>query len=151
MILSRTTQYAIQALVYLAMQPADKYFLSRRIAVALGVPHAYLSKILQQLCRQGLLESSRGRLGGFMLRAGAEQTNLLDIVLFNERARVDRECLLGLKQCADATACPVHNKWKPVKKRMLVYLEHVNVTRLAQAVQAGGYRLCDLPQSLMQR
>lgn len=149
MILSRTSQYAVQALVYLATQPADRYLLTREIAQALGVPHAYLAKILQKLCRQRLVVSSRGRTGGFMLCAGAQQTNLLDIMLFTEGVRITRECLLGLKQCSDVTACPVHSKWKPIKLKMLAYLDHVNVGLLAKAVQGGRYRLCDLPQALL--
>lgn len=116
MIFSRTSQYAIQALIYLATQPSGRRVLNREIAQNLGVPSAYLAKILQGLSREKLLHSSRGRCGGFSLRPGAGKTSLLDIVLLTEGARVDRECLLGLKVCKDETACPLHRKWKPVKK-----------------------------------
>lgn len=148
MILSRTSQYAIQALIYLATQPNGRSVLNREIAQKLGVPPAYLAKILQGLCRQQLLYSFRGRHGGFILRDGAAQTNLLDIVLLTEGPRVDRECLLGLKVCGDATACPMHRKWKPLKKEILSYLGHVTLTHLAKAVRNGQYRLSDLPLAL---
>jgi Rrf2 family protein len=148
MIFSRTSQYAIQALIYLAAQPNGRPVLNRVIARNLGVPPAYLAKILQDLCRQQVLGSSRGRHGGFILRDGAEHTNLLDIVLLMEGARVDRECLLGLKTCGDETACPMHRKWKPVKKEILSYLGHVTLTHLAKAVRSGQYRLSDLPLAL---
>lgn len=148
MIFSRTSQYAIQALIYLAAQPSGRSVLNREIAQNLGVPPAYLAKILQGLCRQRLLASSRGRYGGFSLRDGAAQTNLLDIVLLTEGSRVDRECLLGLKTCGDETACPMHRKWKPVKKEILAYLGHVTLIHLAKAVRSGQYRLSDLPLAL---
>lgn len=148
MIFSRTTQYAIQALIYLAAQPSGKRVLNREIAQNLGVPSPYLAKILQSLSRDKLLDSSRGRTGGFSLCPGAEKASLLDIVFLTEGPRVDRECLLGLKVCKDETACPLHRKWKPVKKVILASLGSVTLIHLAQAVKSGQYRLADLPLAL---
>jgi Rrf2 family protein len=148
MLFSRTSQYAIQALIYLAVQPHGRSVLNRDIARSLGVPPAYLAKILQGLRRQQLLDSSRGRYGGFSLRDGMEQTNLLHVVLLTDGHRVDRECLLGLKACGDETACPMHGKWKPVKQELLDYLGRVTLTHLAKAVRSGQYRLTDLPGAL---
>jgi Rrf2 family protein len=150
MIFSRTSQYAIQALIYLATQPDGELVLSRDIAQRLGVPSAYLAKILKDLSRAQLLHSFRGRNGGFSLRSGAGKNSLLDILLLMDGPRVDRECLLGLKACQDETACPLHRKWKPVKKDILVCLGNITLINLAMAVQSGQYRLCDLPQALAQ-
>jgi len=148
MIISRTSQYAIQALIYLATQPRGRPVLNREIADELGVPTAYLAKILQGLSRGHILDSTRGRHGGFILRSEAGQTNLLDIVVLLEGVRVRRECLLGLKDCGDETACPVHRKWKRVKHEMLACLGGLTLDHLAEAVQRGQYRLSDLPQAL---
>lgn len=147
MIFSRTSQYAIQALIYLATQPRDQPVLNREIAGSIGVPAAYLAKILQDLSRGHILDSTRGRRGGFILRREAEQASLLDIVLLLEGIRVERECLLGLKVCSDETACPVHRRWKRVKREMLAYLESMTLGHLADAVRRGQYRLSDLPLS----
>jgi Rrf2 family protein len=148
MIFSRTSQYAIQALIYLATQPSGQAVLRRDIASKLGVPSAYLAKVLHDLSREQLLDSYRGREGGFSLRSGVEHSNLLDILLRTDGPRVDRECLLGLKACQDETACPLHRKWKPVKKEILACLGGVTLIHLAKAVQKGQYRLSDLPQAL---
>jgi Rrf2 family iron-sulfur cluster assembly transcriptional regulator len=149
MIFSRTSQYAIQALIYLAIQPSGTRLLNRDIARNLGVPSAYLAKILKELSREKLLDSLRGRCGGFSLRPDAEKTNLLDIVLLTEGARIARECLLGLKVCKDESACPLHRKWKPIKKEILASLGGVTLIYLARAVQSGQYRLSDLPLTLV--
>jgi len=151
MILSRTSQYAIQALTYIAVQARGEPTLSREIAANLHVPSAYLAKILQSLCQTKLLYSRRGRLGGFMLRAGAERMNLMDIVLLVEGERVSRECLLGLKECDDATACPMHRQWQPVKKRMLSFMRQLTLSDLVKAVKSGEYRLCDIPPVMSRR
>ena len=151
MFFSRTSQYAIQALIYLATQPRGQRVLNRDIALSLGVPSHYLAKILQDLAREKLLHSARGRTGGFSLSAGARQSSLLDIVLLTEGARVERECLLGLKVCTDETACPLHRAWKPVKKEILASLGSITLSQLARAVKSGQYRLTDLPLALAPR
>lgn len=151
MIFTRTSRYAIQALIYLATQPGRQVVRSCDIAHRLGVPSAYLTKVLQDLSRGRLLDSSRGRHGGFTLCSGAEHSNLLDIVLLMEGARVDRECLLGHKACNDETACLMHPEWKPVEKEILACLGSVTLIHLAQAVQSGQYRLTDLPLALSRR
>jgi Rrf2 family protein len=148
MILSRTSQYAIQALIYLATQPRGRPVLNREIANSLGVPTPYLAKILQELSRGQILDSTRGRRGGFILRNEAEQTSLLDIVLLLDGIRVRRECLLGLKECGDETACPVHRKWKRIKQEMLASFGGLTLSHLAEAVRRGHYRLSDLPLAL---
>ena len=151
MFFSRTSQYAIQALIYLATQPRGRRVLNRDIALSLGVPSHYLAKILQNLAREKMLHSARGRSGGFSLSAGAGQSSLLDIVLLTEGARVERECLLGLKVCKDETACPLHRAWKPVKKEIFASLGGITLSQLACAVKSGQYRLTDLPLALAPR
>jgi DNA-binding IscR family transcriptional regulator len=59
MILSRTTQYAIQALIYMATQPRGVAVLNRTIAGHLRSSPTYLAKILQDLSRGNLLYSFR--------------------------------------------------------------------------------------------
>ncbi|MEW5892197.1 MAG: Rrf2 family transcriptional regulator [Pseudomonadota bacterium] len=145
MVLSRTSQYAVQALIYIATQPPGEPVLNRDIADRLNVPSAYLAKILQNLCKQGLLDSFRGRLGGFCLREGMHKTSLMQVLTLTEGPAFSKNCILGLKECSDATACPMHFKWVPVKKKILAMLEDMTLEELAKAVQTGKYRLADLP------
>lgn len=149
MILSRTSQYAIQALIFIATRPAGEPVLNREIASYLGVPPAYLAKIMQSLCKGNLLYSYRGRLGGFCLREGAEKTGLMQILTMTEGPSFTQDCVLGLKVCSDATACPMHAKWLPIKKKIVAILNDQTLEKLARAVQTGKYRLTDLPATLL--
>lgn len=150
MVLSRTSQYAVQALIYIATQPAGLPVLNRDIADRLNVPAAYLAKILQNLCKHGLLDSFRGRLGGFCLREGMQGSSLMQVLVLTEGPDFTKNCILGLKECSDATACPLHFKWSPVKKKIINLLNDMNLAELAKAVQTGKYRLSDLPSAAMQ-
>jgi Rrf2 family protein len=148
MILSRTSQYAVQALIYMATQPADTPVLNKDIAAKLGVPAPYLTKILQSLVKGNLLFSFRGRLGGFCLREDGGKITLMQILLLTEGSAFTESCLLGLKKCSDATACPLHFKWVPVKTKIIELLQATTLEKLAMAVKSGKYRLADIPGSL---
>lgn len=151
MVLSRTSQYAIQALIYIATQAPGEPVLNRDIADRLNVPAAYLAKILQSLCKHGLLDSFRGRLGGFCLREGMHKTTLMQVLLLTEGPDFTKNCILGLKECSDETACPMHFKWKPVKNKIIAMMNEMSLDDLAKAVQTGKYRLADLPAAAMPR
>ncbi|MFA7242550.1 MAG: Rrf2 family transcriptional regulator [Sulfuricellaceae bacterium] len=145
MMLSRTSQYAIQSLIYVATQPPGEPILNRVIAERLNVPMAYLAKIMQILCKGQLLYSFRGRQGGFCLREGGEKTDLMRILVLIEGVGFADNCLLGLKTCSDATACPVHANWLPIKEKIIQLLHEQTLEKLALAVKTGKYRIADLP------
>ncbi|MHB1292498.1 MAG: RrF2 family transcriptional regulator [Sulfuricella sp.] len=149
MILSRTSQYAIQALIYIATQPRGEPVLNRKVAEYLGIPTAYLAKIMQSLCKGNLLYSYRGRQGGFCLREEGEKTDLMQIVTLIEGVGFTENCVLGLKICSEETACPVHSKWKPIKEKIVAMMHEHTLERLAVAVQTGKYRIRDLPAAML--
>lgn len=149
MILSRTTQYAIQTLIYVAMRSNNEPVLARKVAESLDVPSAYLSKIMQVLSKGGLLDSFRGPQGGFRLKEGAESCDLMQIVTLMEGTAWLETCVLGLKRCSDETACPMHARWQPIKKQVIALLHDQTLEKLAAAVMSGRYRIADLPMSML--
>lgn len=144
MIFSRSTQYAIQALVVLATQPRGSYMMSRALAARLGLPEAYLSKIMVRFAQAGMLESTRGRQGGYRLRLSPHQVSLRQVADLLSAGRLSRECLLGLKDCSDENACAMHCQWKPVKAGLLTLLEEQSLGRLAERVASGHCSLDEL-------
>jgi Rrf2 family protein len=150
MILSRTSQYAIQALIFIATQPRGVPVLIRTVARHLGVPSPYLAKIVQELVRGKILDSFRGRQGGVCLREGGEKTDLMQILTLIEGPGLTENCVLGLKVCGDETACPVHAQWKPIKMQIVKLLNRQTLGKLAAAVRSGKYRLTELPYSLLE-
>ncbi len=149
MILSRTTQYAIQALIYMATQPRGVTVLNRTIAENLGAPPTYLAKVLQNLCRGNLLYSFRGKQGGFCLREEGEKIDLMQIVLITEGPGFTEDCILGLKICSDKVPCPMHIKWSPIKLEVVKLLRGQTLDILATAVLSGKYQLADLPAAAL--
>ena len=151
MILSRTSQYAVQALIYMATQTSTSPVLNKDIAAQLGVPAPYLAKILQGLAKGNLLFSFRGRLGGFCLREDGNKITLMQVLLLTEGPAFTESCMLGLKKCSDETACPLHFRWVPVKKVIIDMLQDTTLEKLAKAVESGKYRLADVPGMLFEQ
>jgi Rrf2 family protein len=77
--MSQTVDYALRAMGHLAAHPEETCN-SRSIALAVNVPKGYLSKILGDLVRAHLVESSRGPHGGFRLVRPPQAICLLDVI-----------------------------------------------------------------------
>jgi Rrf2 family protein len=150
MILSRTTQYAIQALIYIATQPRGMVVLNRTIAECLRSSPTYLAKILQDLCRGNLLYSFRGKQGGFCLRENSDRITLMQIAMLTEGPGFTDECVLGLKVCSDKTPCPMHVRWWPIKQEIVKLLQSQTLDMLAAMVVSGKYQLTDLPEAALE-
>lgn len=131
MILNRSSQYTLQALIHMLAHPAGHPILARDLAEALHLPPHYLAKLLQKPCRVGWLQSLRGRGGGFALSPGTGKVTLLEVLTLTEGERINRECLLGLKDCDDKTACVLHCQWKPIKQAFLGQFGGYTLTQLA--------------------
>ena len=82
--LNRSTDYAIQMLLYLAK--AGKTVSSSKLAAAIGVSHRYLLQISAKLRAAGFIRAAHGSSGGLKLDKASEEISLYDIILSMEGA-----------------------------------------------------------------
>lgn len=93
---STTAEYALRAAVFLA-QHTDRPWTSQEIAEQVRVPALYLSKVLQQLAKAGIVHSQRGLGGGFTLKATPGKITVMDILdATGNPLQPIKECPLGL-------------------------------------------------------
>ena len=104
------------------------------MASATGIPANYLSKILHQLGRSGVVVSERGRAGGFRLADPPSAVVLASVVAPFEPQVQRTRCLLGLPQCSDSNPCGAHERWKAIKEATLEFL---NGTTLADVIDGA--------------
>jgi len=101
----------------------------------LGIPRNYLSKILHELTRGGLLESTRGPRGGFTLARDPASIVLTDVIdQFDDITGTSR-CLLGRPQCSDGNPCPAHERWKELSGSVMAFFQDTTV--LMDSAEAG--------------
>lgn len=129
-LLSQTSKYAVRAAIHLAQHREEGPGRVAAIAEQLGIPRNYLSKILHQLARAGILDSERGPRGGFRLTAAPEALTLYQIVEPVDAGFLDRRCLLGRPECSDRNPCPAHGRWAEVADEIESFLTETTLADL---------------------
>ncbi|MCM2316707.1 MAG: Rrf2 family transcriptional regulator [Thermoanaerobaculia bacterium] len=127
--LSNTAEYALRAMVSLSRAEPGKVMLGRDLSALTGVPAKYLSKILLDLNRAGMVSAVRGQGGGYRLSREARDIRLIEVVEIFDRPRAHPRCLLSFdKECSDEAGCSAHDRWKLVRT---VYLDFLDSTSLS--------------------
>lgn len=122
--LSATGEYALRAMVFLARNPNAWPIPGPRIAEAAGVPRKYLSAILADLVRAGLLAGTRGKSGGFQMTRPAKEIYLAEVLAPFEPISANRKsCPFGNRICSDTESCSAHERWKEVNGALTRFLE----------------------------
>ncbi|MBI2297558.1 MAG: Rrf2 family transcriptional regulator [Armatimonadetes bacterium] len=106
--ISQTGEYALRAVVCLASEPAGR-LTTAQMADRTQVPGGYLSKVLQELVRAGVIESRRGKGGGFRLPRPAGEITILQVLNAVDPIQRIRTCPLGLPAHRDRL-CALHSR-----------------------------------------
>ncbi|MCK4873199.1 MAG: Rrf2 family transcriptional regulator [Phycisphaerales bacterium] len=131
--LSRTSEYALRALIHLAQHPDDQPIAARHIAERTGIPQKYLAKVLGDLTRAGLLDSARGIGGGFRLIRSPNEIHLYDVVAPFEQYG-QRRCPFGNTECSDQNPCQAHEAWKHVLEVHMAFLTNTTLQQVSQQI-----------------
>ena len=115
--LSKTQEYALRAAVFLGRGYGQGPLRTSELAKSSGIPRNYLSKILHQMVRQGLVASERGRQGGVALSRDPENVMLGEIISPFAPATEPKRCVLGRPECSDEFPCGAHESWKVIKQQ----------------------------------
>jgi len=78
--MSRTVAYAVQAVLQLAQSEPGVPVPCGRLASEGKMPERFLLQILRTLVAHGVLSSTRGVDGGYVLRRPAEEISLLEVI-----------------------------------------------------------------------
>jgi len=114
--LSRTSEYALRATVFLAQHSEEGPVPGRRIADAVNIPPKYLLNILRELVRSGVLSASPGKNGGFHTARDPKEIRLEEVLHpFESVAAPPSRCPFGNAVCSDDDPCAGHDRWKRVK------------------------------------
>ncbi|HEX2960160.1 MAG: Rrf2 family transcriptional regulator [Ignavibacteria bacterium] len=110
-IFSKKCEYGLQAVLYLAANMQEDVVRVDVIAKELNIPKEFVSKILQSLREHGIIESKKGKTGGFALAKDPSQIRLIEIVEAIDGLGIFNSCVLGFPNCNPEHPCPVHDKW----------------------------------------
>lgn len=134
--LGRESAYAIEGLLALAAGPVGVPMLLGDIAARRRVPQSFLAKIFQKLARSGIVLSSRGAVRGYALARRPREITVKEIFLAVEGPDLFDRCIFWSDRCADSDPCPMHFRWKRMKKRIIGEL--MERTTLADLAKRSG-------------
>jgi Rrf2 family transcriptional regulator, iron-sulfur cluster assembly transcription factor len=133
--LTKRGDYAVLAMYYIAQHPRGKFMSIEEISAKSEVPKSYLGKILQDLCRGGLLLSRRGTGGGFMLARNAVEISLRDIIETIEGKICLATCTWSPDQCHQAGKCPIEPLWQEMLDFIRDLIGSISVEELVRPDQ----------------
>nr|WP_321267847.1 Rrf2 family transcriptional regulator [uncultured Sulfurimonas sp.] len=113
--LSNTSQYAIRILSYITDKKELQLISALELSEALVMSYKFLTKIMTELVKAGLVISIRGRDGGYKLSRDPSEIMVDDILkLFNDSVK-DEQCVLGIGFCNGMCKCALHDQWMEPK------------------------------------
>ena len=132
--INRQTDYAVRVLLALAKRGEGVRLSTSEIQQEMLIPKAFMTRIVAQLSRDGLLSTFPGREGGLMLPRPASQITLRDVVEAFEGPILLSACLQakGEDDCPFRTNCPVSPKWGRVQVAMLREMASITFEQLAK-------------------
>ena len=131
-------EYALRAMIYLAQHADDHPVSGKSVAKDAGIPEQYLSKVLGDLVRAGVLEGSRGRHGGFKLSRAPQTIHLQEVLApFEPTLTNRRQCPFGNAACSDEFPCAGHDRWKTVREAYKGFLCETTIYDVAVSRDNG--------------
>jgi Rrf2 family protein len=135
MMLARTTEYAIRALVYIYIRNQEgKRPGFKEIAGSIDSPVQFTAKVLQTLTRAEIISSMKGRGGGFFFDQPSAPLTLYEVIKTMEGENFFSCCGLGLKHCSDEKPCPLHEEYAHVRDGFFNLVTNQTIQILADKI-----------------
>jgi Rrf2 family iron-sulfur cluster assembly transcriptional regulator len=128
---SKTASYSLNILSYMATHEEENLsakFLNEK----LDIPYPYLRQILKNLSRNGFIQSTRGRSGGFAFSKKTDDITLADIIESTDGLENLNQCILGFKSCPFNNECTMHDVWASTRAGILKVLKETSLADLTK-------------------
>ncbi len=109
--ISTKGRYGLRILIDLAMNESPKPRLLRDIAMSQQISEKYISRLVIDLRRKGLVRSIRGVNGGFHLGKKPQDVTLLDILEAMEGPISIVDCVTAPSKCKRNAHCAARGIW----------------------------------------
>ncbi len=115
MLITRSSEYAIELVIWLVNWKGPSYAPLNQASDETGLSYHFLGKISQILAKNNILKTYRGPNGGVALARAPAEISLKDIVSSIEGDSFLNECLIRPTNCVKGTPCPMHKVWSQVQ------------------------------------
>ncbi|MCB5423926.1 Rrf2 family transcriptional regulator [Altererythrobacter sp. CC-YST694] len=114
--ISNKAKYAFRALLAIASQPEGEALTSAEIARTHSIPHKFLEQILLDLKKAGILDSRRGKSGGYVMLRPADTVSFGEVLRLFEGPLAPLPCLSRnayrrCEDCVSEAACEIRREF----------------------------------------
>ena len=126
--LSKKTDYAIILLTHLG---EEKFPVSaQEVATHYKLPYPMVANILKQLVSSGLIESTRGKHGGYVLAKPTNEINLAEIIMVTDSPFNLVECVHDEDNCKVHQYCPTRRPLLALHKKIQKFVEETTLATI---------------------
>ncbi len=129
--LSKTSEYAIRILSYMAKEN-NELFSAKQLIEKLGVSDKYLRKLMTLLSKVQLINSKQGRYGGYCFSKNTKDIYISDIINAVEGMDKYLGCILGFDDCSDENPCSMHEVWVETREKLLKTFSETSLYEISQ-------------------
>jgi len=114
-VISNKAKYAFRALLAIAAAPEGEALTSPEIARRYGIPHKFLEQILLDLKKAGVLDSRRGKSGGYVMLRPADTVSFGEVLRIFEGPLAPLPCLSRqsyrrCEDCVNEASCEIRRE-----------------------------------------
>ncbi|MCR4594191.1 MAG: Rrf2 family transcriptional regulator [Clostridiales bacterium] len=141
--ISTKGRYALRLMVDLASWPHEEYISVKSIAERQGISEKYLEQIIKLLADENLVESVRGKQGGYRLTRSPEEYTVGEILRVTEGSLAPVVCLEGDENtCEYCLDCVTVEIWQKVLDAVNEVVDSITLKYLADKQNEKGNTAC---------
>ena len=119
-------RYAVTAMLDLALHEGEGPITLAEISARQGISLSYLEQLFSRLRKQGLVNSSRGPGGGYLLGKVGNDIAVVDVIGAVDES-VDATKCGGEKNCQGDDRCLTHELWEELSEQIYVFLKGISL------------------------
>jgi Rrf2 family protein len=141
--LSKKADYALMAMKHLAQKGGALSTSAREIAEQYDIPIELMAKVLQRLVRTGLLVSTQGTRGGYVLSRPSATISVAEVIEAIDGPFTVTACSTDKHDCEQFAKCSIRDPLWQIRERIAAALETVTLAEMA--VEHGNVVAAPVP------
>jgi Rrf2 family protein len=142
--LSQKARYALHALIVLAEHTGDAPMQIADVAEEARVPRKFLEQILLDLKKRGIVKSTRGRSGGYLLGKSPKDITFADVIRVMDGPLALAPCVSvtayhKCEDCVDEATCAIRKVLLAARDATATVLESRTIAQAAVTARKAGW------------
>jgi Rrf2 family protein len=128
-------EYGLICALHLAKRASEGPVTGRDLAARERLPGDYVEQILLRLRRAGVVRSTRGAHGGYVLARSADAVSVRDVIAASELTTFDLHCVshpVEEARCSESHSCSIRPVWVLLQNKIDDVLESVHLSDLLE-------------------